>query len=211
MRRSSTRRTGSSSPSRSRCAPPSAPSWRTSWWRAIWWCGSPADRAGRAGFAAPRRCGHGEGDGVRAVPFPFAGSAVAALLGASGALAALATGLARIGGVGLAEAARALLTALLGLLLGVVPVAELSGIVLISHRGTPWQRLDPNGQLPCRSGGRSGRSRGARGGRSSATRPDRSERSGPWRRLRRWRSVHSRTGCPVGLAALPAPVSGPIA
>src|SRR5699024_7370884 len=131
--------------------------------------------------------------------------AVAALLGASGALAALATGLARIGRVRLAEAARALLTALLGLLLGVVPVAELSGIVLISHRGTPWQRLDPNGQLPCRSGGRSGRSRGARGGRSSATRPDRSERSGPWRRLRRWRSVHSRTGCPAGLAALPAP------
>src|SRR5699024_6649997 len=72
-------------------------------------------------------------------------------------LAALATGRAGVSGVGLAEAARALLTraagvggvllaeaagaglaALLRLLLGVVAVAELSGVVLISHRGTPF-------------------------------------------------------------------------
>src|SRR5699024_7857373 len=39
---------------------------------------------------------------------------------------------------GLTEAARALLTALLGLLLGVGPVAKLSGIVLTSHHGTPF-------------------------------------------------------------------------
>src|SRR5699024_10500185 len=63
--------------------------------------------------------------------------------GASGALAALATGLARIRRIGLTEAARALLTTLLGLLLGVVPVAELSGIVLISHHGTPFLVTGP--------------------------------------------------------------------
>src|SRR5699024_7372523 len=53
------------------------------------------------------------------------------------------TGLARIRRIGLTEAARALLTALLGLLLGVVPVAELSGIVLISHHGTPFLVTGP--------------------------------------------------------------------
>src|SRR5699024_9638132 len=53
-------------------------------------------------------------------------------------LTALLTRLARIRGVALTEAAGAGLAALLRLILGIVPVPELPGVVLVRHCGTPF-------------------------------------------------------------------------
>src|SRR5699024_3887313 len=76
-------------------------------------------------------------------PLPVRGERCGRAPGASGALAALATGLARIRRIGLTEAARALLTALLGLLLGLVPLARSPGFLPSSHEVTPFLFTGP--------------------------------------------------------------------